>query len=451
MSKRKDSREPWIEAVGSSLRGMESPTAAAGWQRLEEALAAGAAAGGAGAAGGQRKAAAVPLWRRYGRAAAVAAAVLLLVGTWMVAGRLSGPEDAGVKPADPVAVAGPSAGEAEPAAESGPESGPEAADGTADRTQPLRSRMQQGGAKGANPTQLLAVATVADAHGEPAAEAVAEVPETVGAQHLPAEDAREPRTETIPLIEVPEADEACSLPEQQPAAVEDPFRSEWQPPRRSRRRTGVGVSVAGGMAVADATRSGGTVMLSAAMFVPPPLASDLEDPVAQSIYSQGNLYILSETADWSCNHKIPLSFGLTVDQPLGRRFSLSTGAVYTLLRSEVRIAENTDAMQQSLHFLGIPLRAEWRFFERSGFSLYLGAGGMVEKCIGGKLGSDAVTIRPLQWSVNGSVGARYALTRHISLYFEPEASCYLSDSDLRTVRTDSPVTLSLRLGLRFTR
>ena len=37
----------------------------------------------------------------------------------------------------------------------------------------------------------------------------------------------------------------------------------------------------------------------------------------------------------------------------------------------------------------------------------------------------------------------------VGLFFEPEGSYYLTETRLRTARTDSPLTLTLRLGVRL--
>ena len=49
-----------------------------------------------------------------------------------------------------------------------------------------------------------------------------------------------------------------------------------------------------------------------------------------------------------------------------------------------------------------------------------------------------------------AAGAQYRLGGIVGLYFEPEGSYYLTETNLRTVRTDSPLTLTLRLGVRLT-
>ena len=125
------------------------------------------------------------------------------------------------------------------------------------------------------------------------------------------------------------------------------------------------------------------------------------------------------------------------------------GVNYTLLRSDVRMQYSSDDVSQKLHFIGVPLRFNWQFLERGRFSLYMGAGGMVEKCVSAKLGSKTVDEPGVQWSALAAVGAQYRVGGMVGLYFEPEGSYYFTETGLRTSRTDSPLTLTLRLGVRL--
>lgn len=100
-------------------------------------------------------------------------------------------------------------------------------------------------------------------------------------------------------------------------------------------------------------------------------------------------------------------------------------------------------------FHRVPLRFNWQFLERGRFSLYMGAGGMVEKCVSARLGSETVDEPGVQWSALAAVGAQYRVGGMVGLYFEPEGSYYFTETGLRTSRTDSPLTLTLRLGVRL--
>ena len=106
-------------------------------------------------------------------------------------------------------------------------------------------------------------------------------------------------------------------------------------------------------------------------------------------------------------------------------------------------------ISQKLHFIGVPLRMNWQFLDTGRFSLYAGAGGMIEKCVSAKFGSRAMDEPGVQWSVLGAAGAQYDLGGLVGLYFEPEVSYYFTETDLRTSRTDSPLSLTLRLCVRL--
>lgn len=173
---------------------------------------------------------------------------------------------------------------------------------------------------------------------------------------------------------------------------------------------------------------------------------------AVSLIGNGNNFSPMQERDYdksSFRHHLPLSFGLSFRREFAYGLSLDCGLNYTLLRSEVRLPYSSEEVGQTLHFIGVPLRLNWQFVERGPFSAYLGAGGMVEKCVAARLGSESVGEKALQWSLAAALGAQYRLGNHVALYFEPEVSCYLTDTELRTSRTDASPTLTLRLGMRF--
>lgn len=151
------------------------------------------------------------------------------------------------------------------------------------------------------------------------------------------------------------------------------------------------------------------------------------------------------TADME--HFRPWSVGVTVARDLGHGFSLETGLQYTLLRSEVYYRYATE--QQSLHLLGVPIRLHKELLNAGRFGLYMGAGGVVELPLHGEVGRVTVHDRRLQFSLSVVAGARYRLGGVTELYFEPDLGYQFTETRLRTIRTENPLTLSLRAGLRF--
>ncbi len=152
---------------------------------------------------------------------------------------------------------------------------------------------------------------------------------------------------------------------------------------------------------------------------------------------------------YAYNHSQPLSFGATFRKELPYGLSLETGLVYTYLKSEVTMVIDTPSVDQKLHFLGVPLRLDWTFLKKSNFTMYLGGGGMAEKCLSASLGTDNISEKSIQLSMFGAIGAQYNLGDHVGLYFEPKISHYFTDTNLRTIRTDNDVDLTLQLGVRF--
>ncbi|MCD8029896.1 MAG: porin family protein [Bacteroides sp.] len=148
-------------------------------------------------------------------------------------------------------------------------------------------------------------------------------------------------------------------------------------------------------------------------------------------------------------HRQPVTVGFTVRKELGKGFSMESGLTYTFLSSDITLSQD-QTFAQKLHYMGIPVRGNWDFFEKNNFTLYLSAGGMAEKCIYGKLGDDKKTEGPLQLSVMGAVGAQYSPTRRVAIYFEPGVSYYFDNgSDFVTIRKDNPVNLNLQAGIRL--
>ncbi len=151
------------------------------------------------------------------------------------------------------------------------------------------------------------------------------------------------------------------------------------------------------------------------------------------------------------NHKQPLSFGFSVRKGISNRVSIETGLVYTMLSSDITFEGVGESVSQKLHYIGIPLRANWNFLNRNQVTLYVSGGGMVEKCVYGEIDSEKETVKPLQLSVSGAVGAQYNMSKKVGLYLEPGVSYYFNDgSAVQTIRKENPFTFTMQAGIRLT-
>lgn len=170
------------------------------------------------------------------------------------------------------------------------------------------------------------------------------------------------------------------------------------------------------------------------------------------VFKDGLPYLQSrEKKIASIDHKQPLSFGISVRKNLPKGFSVETGLTYTYLSSDVIYEGSSEKVGQKLHYLGIPLRANWSFVDTKSFTMYLSGGGTVEKCVYAKVGSESESVNPIQLSVMGAVGAQYNISRRVGLYVEPGVSYFFDDgSSIQTIRKDNPFNFTLQAGLRLT-
>ncbi|MDR3250041.1 MAG: PorT family protein [Tannerella sp.] len=167
-------------------------------------------------------------------------------------------------------------------------------------------------------------------------------------------------------------------------------------------------------------------------------------------------------------HKIPLSAGLGVSYYLNDRWSLQSGLVYTLLRSEWDYYVGNDEhriKKQKLHYLGIPLTASYKIAEWNRFRLYASAGGMFEYNVYGNIRNISIVsaadelkteeteylrMKEPLWSVNARAGIAYPLWRFFNLYAEGGVSYYFDNkSNIETIRSSKPFNVSLQAGLRL--
>ena len=164
-------------------------------------------------------------------------------------------------------------------------------------------------------------------------------------------------------------------------------------------------------------------------------------------------------------HYQPVRFGLSLAYEFAPRLSLVSGLAYTCLVSDMSSGTSASYYdtRQTLHYVGVPLSLSWSVPLADRLELYLSAGGMVEKCIGGRSltsfvqdgrvtgeESDRVSVRPLQWSAKASAGLLWRFSAHLGLFAEPGVVRYFDNgSYVESLYSDRPLNFDLTLGLRF--
>ena len=165
------------------------------------------------------------------------------------------------------------------------------------------------------------------------------------------------------------------------------------------------------------------------------------------------------------HHYMPVNFSLALKYRLNSRFALETGLSYSRLKSEFEMGSNGNTIneQQTIHYLGIPLKGTYNIFSRQAWNLYGSLGVTAEIPLYSPLNTsyylhglleatDKTTIRaPWQWSLGTGLGLQYNVTPSIGLFAEPSLQYYIpTKSDIETYRTEHPFNFSLPIGIRFT-
>lgn len=424
----------WTDVMRNALRDAEVTPPADGWARLEREL--------------KAPAPRISVLRRYWpRIAAAAAAVLIFVG----GGELLLHENRSLGDKGFVIASATDSGSSAADNQTQPAGGIEALEESLRAIVPPQEVVQTASLPG---EKTRVRQTVRTAH-----------PATVIAQNVAqavvAADVTDSRLQTVPennAAESPQSEEAnaqkqraadASGEQKRTAPKESAVSARTYPSTTSyygdeiafeqpkpRRQTSVSLFAAGSVTSAGSVSAG-----------PGPGLMMSDSPVGGSEGTMAQLKYNYD--DYSFEHHQPLSFGLSVRKEFAHGLSLESGVNYTLLWADVRMKSSRQDISQKLHFIGVPLRMNWQFLDTGRFSLYVGAGGMVEKCVSAKFGSRAMDEPRVQWSVLGAAGAQYDLGGLVGLYFEPEVSYYFTETDLRTSRTDSPLSLTLRLGVRL--
>lgn len=163
-------------------------------------------------------------------------------------------------------------------------------------------------------------------------------------------------------------------------------------------------------------------------------------------------------------HQLPISIQMTLSRQLSEQLSVETGLSYTLLQSTNTTGSSAAYIQeqQRLHYLGIPLRMGWQWYNHAPLSLYTSAGVMMEVPVHSTLsvnhvnnGMNTYNTReklslPLQWSTSLGIGLQYDITPHIGFYIEPSLQYFFNDgSSIKSYRTEHRFNITLPLGIRF--
>ena len=195
----------------------------------------------------------------------------------------------------------------------------------------------------------------------------------------------------------------------------------------------------------------------------PDVSDDQETRSLISIATQ-NSAINGGKMEAQHEHQLPITIQLLLSHPLSKRLSIETGLSYTRLSSTINTGSSQAYIQerQRIHYLGVPLRLGWQWYSKAHLSLYSSAGLMLELPIRSitdvnhisngstTYHSESTLNAPNQLSTTLGLGLQYDFTPHLGIYLEPSLQYFFDNSnDIKTYRTEHPLSVTLPLGIRF--
>lgn len=185
-----------------------------------------------------------------------------------------------------------------------------------------------------------------------------------------------------------------------------------------------------------------------------------------TIYANSESELLMSTQSATrTNHHQPIKAGVSLRVPLGNRWSVSTGATYSYLGSDISQETGNARMEtkQKLHYVGIPVNVNYSVLRTNRLNLYASAGVEIEKLVSGKQDtehyegntftkatSQSVKEGRPQISGNVAVGAEFRIVNQLSVYAEPGLAYHFDNgSDVENIYKEKPLNLNVQVGLRW--
>ena len=180
------------------------------------------------------------------------------------------------------------------------------------------------------------------------------------------------------------------------------------------------------------------------------------------VHAAPGAYIQSGVTETSqSNYGIPFELGLGVNLRISDRFAIGTGVDYALLTRSFSgvytqgLSTTVGDFNHSVQYIGIPVDLFVDVVRKEDFTLYTNAGIEAEYAISNKyhlLGTDTVVggkVNSLQWSVGLGLGLEFQVGSRLGIFAEPTVKYYFDCGQPKSIRTDKPLQMTLRAGLRF--
>ena len=173
-------------------------------------------------------------------------------------------------------------------------------------------------------------------------------------------------------------------------------------------------------------------------------------------------------------HERPLTIQLLINLEISNNWSFTTGLSLTRMKSYFEINnENTSNTltfinrTQRIHYLGIPLKANFSILDTNHLNLYTSGGILLDIPVSARLTSQYVYSNPYdysyiyqnintgihapcQLSFGAGLGVQYEILPHINIFLEPSLNYYIpTRQGVDTYRTEHPFDISIPVGIKL--
>lgn len=180
--------------------------------------------------------------------------------------------------------------------------------------------------------------------------------------------------------------------------------------------------------------------------------NNLADPGESSLYWRNNIHSSQlETTE----EAFPIVAGASVKFQLTPRWSLVSGVDYSLRKIKY-ISLYEIPVNHKVHYLGIPIRADYSYPLNRHFDIYAGAGVKLDLCIASKMNYAVYSTEkgleifgshyynsPARFGLLACCGVQFNLIDELGIYLEPNAAYFFSGSNPKLM-------LSMNTGIRYT-
>ena len=187
------------------------------------------------------------------------------------------------------------------------------------------------------------------------------------------------------------------------------------------------------------------------------MASDSQNPSLpvdstqlEAVSNQGNRNVPRRVRQEHAKHHAPYSLGVSVSIPLSERLALTTGLVYTRLKSDFTTRE------QSLHYIGVPIGVTYSLWKWRFLNLYAIGGVQADFNIKATIKNSTEAMSRdtakdrIQFSTMLGPGLQLNLNKGFGIYVEPTVRYYYNNgSAVLNYFKDKPWNINFNAGLRL--